>query len=91
MPITRKNMASKTWTYRELTDSAVLQIERCAKQASAHAAEGDIAFARKYAEWAYGVRELWREQTRGHHADEDVERLVSSVKAVEASLIPTKR
>jgi hypothetical protein len=84
-------MNVKMWTYRELTDSAVLQIQRCAKQASAHVAEGDIAFAQRYANWAYGVCELWREQTRGHHTDEDVERLVSAVKAVESAVIATQR
>ena len=76
-------MVSKTWTYKELTDTAALQIGRCATQAAAHVAEGDRAFARRYAEWAYGVCELWREQTRGCHVAEDLERLIEAVYAVE--------
>lgn len=80
-------MASKTWTYEELTGSAALQIERCAKQASLHFAEGDGEFAKRYAEWAYGVSELWHEQTKNYHTDEDRERLIDMVKAVELAAV----
>jgi hypothetical protein len=72
----------KTWTYEELTSSAVLQIERCTKQAAALAHAGDHTFAQRYAEWAYGVCELWREQTRGHQIASDVHRLESAVRAI---------
>ena len=57
----KANMAPKTWTYLELTTTAELQIERCARQAAVLVAGGDRAFAQRYAEWAYGVYELWRE------------------------------
>ena len=62
---------------------AKLQIERCRKRAQEHFSKGDIEFAKLYSAWAYGVCELWHEQTKGHHPNEDREQLIELVEAVE--------
>lgn len=75
------------WTYEELNNAAVIQIERCRKQAAVLFSDGDGIFARRYAEWAYGVCELWLEQTKAHHMHEDRERLIGMVKTVELAAV----
>jgi hypothetical protein len=76
-------MSEKVWTYSDLTNAAKLQIERCRKQAQEHFGKGDIEFAKLYAAWAYGVCELWHEQTKDHRPNEDREQLIELVKTVE--------